>query len=175
MMNTVIERRFKWFWAWQDEEEEIWLSEMAENGYHLDHIPFPCVYQFCRGEPTKYIYRLDYQTFKMKDRESYLQLFTDAGWEHVGKMAGWEYFRKAYQNGAAPDIYSDTQSKVGKYQRIMTYLVIFLPILIIIMPDSIDRYGPSLLFIEGLFIVLILLYSYAVIQLARRIRQLKKG
>ena len=78
-MNTNIERKFKWFWAWQDEKEELWLSEMAERGYHLDYIPFPCVYQFHRGEPAKYIYRLDYQALKTKDRESYLHLFADAG------------------------------------------------------------------------------------------------
>ena len=127
-MNANIETKFKWFWAWQDDIEESWLSEMAAKGYHLDHITFPCFYQFRRGEPGKFVYRLDYQTLKIKDRESYLQLFADAGWEHVGKMAGWEYFRKAYQNGEAPDIYSDVESKVSKYQRILTYLVIFLPI-----------------------------------------------
>jgi hypothetical protein len=171
-MNPTIETKFKWFWAWQDDKEEIWLCKMAEKGFHLEGITFPCVYQFRRGDPTKFVYRLDYQTLKMKDRESYLQLFSDAGWEHVGKMGGWEYFRKSYQNGSPPDIYSDAESKVKKYQRIMTYLVIFLPILIIIRPDAIDRYGPQLV-IEGLFFILILVYSYAIIQLIRRIRELK--
>ena len=170
-----IKTKFKWFWAWQDEKEENWLSEMAAKGYHFDQVAFPCFYQFRRGEPAKYIYRLDYQTLKKQDRESYLQLFTDAGWEHVGKMAGWEYFRKAYQDGEAPDIYSDNESKVGKYQRIITYLVIFLPILIILKPDSNEHYGPSQVIIQGLFLILFLIYSYAVIQLARRIKQLKNG
>jgi hypothetical protein len=174
-MNPTKERKFKWFWAWQDDKEEVWLSEMAEKGYHLEDIIFPCVYQFRRAEPAKFVYCLDYQSLKMKDRESYLQLFDDAGWEHVGKMGGWEYFRKAYKNGSVPDIYSDAESKVGKYQRILTYLVIFLPILIVLMPDSIDRYGSSFPVIEALFIVLILAYSYAIIQLARRIKQLKNG
>jgi hypothetical protein len=174
MMNTNMEKRFKWFWAWQDDKEETWLSEMAENGYHLDYVTYPCIYQFRRGEPARFVYRLDYQTLKTKDRESYLQLFADAGWEHVGKMVGWEYFRKSYQNGEAPDIYSDVESKVGKYRRIMTYLVIFLPILIILKPDSADRTGPSSLVIEGLFFILFLIYSYAIIQLARRIRHLKR-
>jgi hypothetical protein len=172
-MSPIFETKFKWFWAWQDEKEESWLSEMAAKGYHFEQVTFPCFYQFRRGEPAKYVYRLDYQTLKTKDRDSYLQLFADAGWEHVGKMGGWEYFRKAYQNGEAPDIYSDNESKVNKYQRILTYLVIFLPILIILRPDAIDRYGPSSLFIEGLFFVLILIYSYATIQLFRRILQLK--
>ena len=25
-------RKFKWFWAWQDEAEEEWLREMSNNG-----------------------------------------------------------------------------------------------------------------------------------------------
>ncbi len=26
----------KWFWAWQDEKEEAWLTAMAREGYHLE-------------------------------------------------------------------------------------------------------------------------------------------
>ena len=28
-------RKWKLFWAWQDHEEEIWLREMSQQGYHL--------------------------------------------------------------------------------------------------------------------------------------------
>jgi len=27
--------KIKWFWAWQDEKEEAWLSNMARDGWHL--------------------------------------------------------------------------------------------------------------------------------------------
>ena len=87
MSNNPV-KRFKLFWAWQDEKEEIWLSEMAEQGFHLDRISLPGWYDFNVGEPRKDVYRLDFQSLRSnKDRDSYLQLFADSGWEHVGDMS----------------------------------------------------------------------------------------
>ena len=172
-MNTNTIRKFKWFWAWQDEQEESWLSEMAEQGFHLERISMPGFYHFQIGEPKSFIYRLDYQALRTKDKESYLQLFADAGWEHVGDMSSWVYFRRKVQPGDIPDIYSDVESKIGKYQRIMMYLVIFLPIMIVLFTGAPDQLGPAFLIIKGLFLILLLLYVLAMIQLFRRINQLK--
>jgi hypothetical protein len=33
MNKTDTIRKFKWYWAWQDEKEERWLSEIAQQGY----------------------------------------------------------------------------------------------------------------------------------------------
>ncbi len=30
-----IKKEFKWFWAWNDEKEEQWLTAMAQQGWHL--------------------------------------------------------------------------------------------------------------------------------------------
>ncbi len=38
-MNTV--RKFKLFWAWQDEQEEEWLREMSRQGYAYAARDFP--------------------------------------------------------------------------------------------------------------------------------------
>ena len=170
--NTVI--KTKLFWAWQDEKEEAWLSEKAREGLHLESIPFPVRYKFQKGEPANYVYRLDYQSLKSKDRESYLQLFEDAGWEHVADMGGWIYFRIITNDGEAPEIYSDTESKMRKYQRIMIILVIFLPILISIRPYTPDQSGPFSIILSSLFAILFLLYAFAMVQLLRRMDQIKK-
>lgn len=50
-MNTNTVRKFRWFWAWQDEKEEAWLSEMAAKGYHLQEPRFIGVYHFQVGDP----------------------------------------------------------------------------------------------------------------------------
>jgi hypothetical protein len=170
-------RKFKWFWAWQDEKEEAWLGEMAKHGLHLESIPFPGLYQFLPGNPGDYIYRLDFQSLKAKDRDSYLQLFADAGWEHVGDMGGWVYFRHIVNGSEIPEIYSDLESKAGKYQRILTYLVIFLPIMVTLVPQpgDVDRYGLFSVMLEILGALLILLYSLAIVQLFRRIHSLRKS
>ena len=172
-MNTVT--KFKWFWAWQDEKEEAWLAEMAHQGYHLENIGLPGQYTFRQGESGNYVYRLDFQTMRAKDRDSYLQLFVDAGWEHIGDMGGWVYFRHKVNGSEIPDIYSDLDSKMGKYQRIIAYLVIFLPIMIILLPKVSDtlRYGPFMIILVVLSTSLMLLYTFAMIQIFRRMNQLK--
>ena len=175
-MTNEIVTKTKWFWAWQDEKEETWLTEMAHQGLHLDNVPFPGRYQFKSGEPADYVYRLDYQSLRGKDKDSYLQLFADAGWENVGEMGGWMYFRYEVTNGEAPEIYSDRESKIGKYQRVMLYLIIFLPIMILLMNNatSADGYGLFSKILQGLAALLMLLYSFAMIQLIIRISKLKK-
>ena len=171
--DTVTKR--KWFWAWQDEQEEAWLQEMSQSGLHFDAVTFPGSYRFIEGEPEDYVYRLDYQALRAKDKDSYLQLFEDAGWEHVGEMGGWVYFRIKSKPGETPEIYSDFESKIGKYYRVMIYLAIFLPILLILNPDMGDRYGIFSDVLEGLFAVMMLFYAYAMVQLFRRINQLKES
>jgi len=119
---------------------------------------------------------LDYQSLRTKDKDSYLQLFTDADCKNVGEMGGWMYFRYKVTNGETPEIYSDLESKIGKYQRVMLYLVIFLPILLLLMNNtsSIDGYGLLSMILQGLAALLMLLYVFGMIQLLIRINKLKK-
>ena len=175
MANEIVTKT-KWFWAWQDEKEETWLTEMAHQGLHLDDVPLPGRYQFKSGEPADYVYRLDYQSLKTKNKVSYLQLFADAGWEQVGEMGGWMYFRYESINGEAPEIYSDRESKIGKYQRILGSLAILLPLMVVMMPNitSAKRYGPFFVITEALAFAIMVLLSFGIIQLFRRINQLKK-
>jgi hypothetical protein len=175
-MNTENLKRFRWFWAWQDEKEEQWLADMAQHGLHLVTVSPFGIYHFRQGEPGNYIYRLDFQAMKAKDRESYLQLFQDAGWEHVGDMGGWVYFRHVLDGTEIPEIFSDLESKIGKYQRLMTFLVIFLPIMVVLMPRGalVDRYGSMFVIFEILKTALVVLFAYAFLRVGLRINQLKK-
>ncbi len=177
MSNQYVIKR-KWFWAWQDDKEEAWLAEMAKEGLLLENVSLPGRYEFRVAEPGNYVYRLDYQTLKTKDKDSYLQLFEDAGWESVGEMGGWMYFRYKTKNGEVPEIYSDLESKVGKYQRVMTYLVIFLPLFVVMMPNlssAAERYGPFMIIFMAFFLGIMFLFIFAMIKLNQRINQLKKG
>ena len=49
------------------------------------------------------------------EKEDYLQLFRDAGWEYVGEMSGWHYFCQQAQPGEELEIYTDAESKISKY------------------------------------------------------------
>ncbi len=174
-MEAKIERKFKWFWAWQDDKEEAWLEEMSRQGLHLKATGLPGIYDFERGEPGDYAYRLDYNT-SHKDRAYYLQLFQDAGWEHCGRLGGWDYFRKPRKSGELMEIFSDRESKILKFNRLLTILVIFFPILLMLLTR--DRRESDIAIYEigrMLGLVLMVLYSLAMIKIIQRIGRLKKG
>ncbi len=115
------------FFAWQDEKEERWLSEMARNGWHMKHYML-IGYEMERGEPAEVAYRLDYRIAMGESLREYLGLFRDAGWEHVQDFANWHYFRAPVKDGVVPEIFTDVSSKVGKYRRLITILlVVMLP------------------------------------------------
>jgi hypothetical protein len=175
MAKTTV-RKFRWFWAWQDEKEEVWLEEMSRKGYHLITVALPGIYTFAVGEPRRYVYRLDYQPYSKKDRDDYLQLFSDAGWEHIGGMSAWQYFRKEAGPGETPEIFTDVESKVAKYKRLLGYLFIFIvPIwTIFIINLTADNYYGWLTGIKIFMLIVGLLLIYTFIRIALRIRQLKR-
>jgi hypothetical protein len=112
-----------------------------------------------------------------KDYGNYLQLFKDAGWEHLGEMGGWQYFRTEAGTGVIPEIYTDPESKAQKYQRLMAILVVFLPIFIVMSTREVDpssRYAE--LYLAGKFLIslMLILYAWALIMILRRIRELKQ-
>jgi len=171
-MNET-KRVFRWFWAWNDEQEEAWLTEMARQGWHLREPGTFGFYIFERGVERNVVYRLDFKTAD-QDKEEYLQLFADAGWEHVGEMGGWQYFRTEAPEGEAPEIYTDKSSKIHKYQRLFLFLVIFLPIFSVTL-SNVGRGSSGLM--KALSLVLgffILLYVYALARIFLRILQLRK-
>lgn len=166
--------KFKWFWAWQDDKEEEWLAEMAAQGLHLDGFDFPTLYRFRLGESAEYVYRLDYPGVSKKERESYLQLFADSGWEHAGEMSGWMYFRREVKPGDPTEIFTDIDSKVQKYSRVMMFVIIFLVIWIVIRPDfDPENMGLFQNIILGLYTFFMLFWGYALLKLGQRIKQLR--
>lgn len=170
-METL--KKFHWFWAWNDEKEEAWLREMAQDGWHFKSVGFPSNYVFESGPPIDMVYRLDYFV-ERKEKENYIQMFQDANWEHLGELSGWQYFRQETKDGEVPEIYNDNASKALKYQRLLMYIVIFLPILLNF--NSIADRGEGVFSQVFTFFMFLLMlgYCYATFRLIRRYSQLKK-
>ena len=175
-MEKTKVRKFRLFWAWQDEAEENWLEKMSQKGYHFSSVSPPGFYTFSATEPKNYIYRLDYQTFHKKDKREYLQLFHDAGWEHIGDFSAWLYFRKEAKQGETTEIFTDVESKIAKYKRVLTYLGFFYFLMIVIFGGRILTDVPYSWWdaIQVFILLVLLIFTYAIIRLAMRIRQLKK-
>jgi hypothetical protein len=175
-MEPTTQWKFRVFWPWQDDREEAWLGELSRKGWHLSGFRFPDQYRFVHGDPKNFAYRLDYQSSRMKDREAYLQLFQDAGWEHVGKMASWEYFRKEARAGEEPEIFTDPESKIRKYRQVLGNLTLLLAVVLLLgVSPSASRANSDAGSRVLLWLTLALLGAYllAIIAVLRRIGELK--
>ena len=97
-------------------------------------------------------------------------------------MSAWQYFRKHAKQGEANEIFTDAESKIAKYTRILTFLGFFWIVLVAVLVGRISRISvdnpyPWWGVIEGIqvFILLVfLLFTYVIIRLAIRIRQLRR-
>lgn len=124
-MKENLIRKTKWFWPWQDQEEEAWLEEMSKHGLHLKKIENLGGYVFEQGTPIDYVYRLDYREAN-DDEQHYLQIFADSGWQHITVTNDRQYFRQQDGQGKMPEIFTDADTKIQKYTRIKNLIVFYL-------------------------------------------------
>ena len=165
-------RKHKLFWAWQDYKEEAWLESMSREGWHLREVGF-LSYTFERGEPQEWIYRLDFRPGK--EMREYIAFVQQAGWEFIGKMSSWLYFRAPAEAGQTAELYTDAEGKIAKYQRIIGVLLITSPVYWVVFVSQLDRFtGWVALPIALLFLALTGLYAFSMFKLIGRINQLKR-
>ncbi len=173
-MTATIVRKLRWFWVWNDDKEENWLRAMSNQGLHLQSVRFPGLFTFVKGEKKDLIYRLDF-TPSMKVNPEYINLFQDAGWEYLGKLNSWQYFRIDPAQKKSSEIYSDNESKVERYKRTIWFLTAFLPLLIVSLINMIGiAFNPFALILLIIILLLIGCYCYGILRLYRRIQELKK-
>lgn len=180
-MNEKLVRRFHWFWIWQDTEQEIWLGEMSRQGLHLKALGALGSFLFTKGPAGEYSYRLDYN--QNKPSGEYFQIILDAGWEYIGKKGGWHYWRKAITDGRVPELFTDAESKIQKYQRLFTLFATSSPgaAVMYIIGAAFFRRHPGvhpdwfIVLYLGLFMAWLLVAGFNSVMVFHRISQLKKS
>ena len=118
-MKKVIH---KWVWAWDFQEEENWLNEMASDGWVLCDVGF-CRYEFESCEKGEYTVGLQWLEKRLSSRDSidYINFVEDTGAEYIGNVKYWVYFRKKTAEGAL-NLISDTESQIKHFSRIANLL-----------------------------------------------------
>jgi hypothetical protein len=170
-MEQKTIRKFKWIWGWQDQREEAWLRQMSQAGWHLKEPGTMGFYTFGQGEPHDYVYRLDFRNAPQKDRQEYLQLFQDAGWEYLGEAMGWQYFRTLARPGESPEVFTDNDSKIQKYERMLAFMAAMVPgqfLIYLLVMDRLPAWPVVLL------TALLVVEGWITVQILRRINQLKR-
>lgn len=122
----------KVYWEWDFKKEELWLNEMAQEGWALERANF-CTYTFVRCEPGEYIIRME-----MNENKDYRGFVESLDAECVGELFGWFYFRRKAELGPF-DLFSDMDSRIAHLDRISkTLWLICLANLIIGVVDSLS-------------------------------------
>ena len=118
MAETKIKLRFFTIPQW--EQEAQWLRSMHKKGWKLQRITLPCWYRFERCTPEDVIYQLDFNPEGIEQKEEYVQMFQDCGWEYIQDMAGYSYFRKAVSemSDADEEIFCDEDSRLDMMKRV---------------------------------------------------------
>lgn len=163
MKDTKTEWKFFSIADW--EKEEQYLRRQHQNGWKFTGVSFLMAYHFVRCEPEDVVYQLDYNP--AANKQEYLQIFRDCGWEYLQDYVGYSYFRKpasAMQGEEA--IFSDDASRLDMLRRIIKgRLLPLLPIfLLCVLPNllrPVNAYSGSVEYaLLGMFIFLGALYSF---------------
>lgn len=174
MSNSTV-KIYKLFWADQDVEQEQWLREQARQGLHLRAVNMLCRWTFEKGAPAEVVYRVDYN---YRAEAGYCLLFQDAGWERAAEITGWQYWRKPVVDGRAPEILSDSESKIARFRQVLWLLALAISPLLIMLASSdkhsADNVGIGVQYMLLVTVTLIIpLYGYMALRLFRRIRTLR--
>ncbi len=156
--------------AWEYKKVIDICNEQSKNGFHLEKVKVLGKSIFKKDESKRYVYDVDFNSVilkKNKEREKYLEMFSEQGWEFVDStFNGFSIFRKEYQEGLSDEdykIYTDRESANELYSRLerllKTVLMIFIPIeLFLVITGSILLYiSGDLSLIQLLIMVIIIL------------------
>ena len=121
--------KWKFFTLCDYEKEEAFLTRMHQQGWKLVSFGIGC-YTFERCEPAQYAYRIDFAA-EYTNKEEYLQMFRDYGWEYLGELNDFTYFRQNADNltEAETEIFSDNESRFQMMSKVLRWKM--LPILVI--------------------------------------------
>jgi hypothetical protein len=176
-MDNSTKRSLRVFWLWQEDKEMKWLRQMSLNGWHLIN---SCifVYTFVMGEPKDLVYYGDFKPIRNKDVDEYKEFFEDAGWRTICRQGNWFNFSSSADNKHG-EVYSDNQSRLGKYRILLLMHVIIFPVLFYSFRFFFNRFANNeTLFMGALlltFLVFFLAAVYSTIKLIALVTKLQKS
>ena len=165
-------KEFRYFTIFNHEAEEKYLSGRHREGWRFTGVSGLGMYHFESCEPEDVVYQLDYNEEGTKNRDEYVTMFADCGWEYLQEYAGYSYFRKrASEMNGEETIFSDNSSRNAMMMRVFKarltpLLVIFcaslLPMFILQMSNS--NYVIAA-FLGGILVVYVVMFAAVAIKM----------
>lgn len=123
-------KQFRWFSIFEYEKEQDYLRDMHKSGWKFVKVKGFGTYHFEKCTPQDVVYQLDYNKDGIAQKDEYLRMFDDCGWEYIQDYEGYSYFRKAVaEDGVAEEIFCDDESRLQMMQRVLKGRM--LPLLVI--------------------------------------------
>ncbi len=173
MKDKKTELKFFTIAAWDKEQE--YLRRMHHAGWRLERVGFYNLYHFVRCEPEDVVYQLDYGPEGAAEKDAYVRMFTDCGWEYIQDYAGYSYFRKpvAEMDGHDEEIFCDDESRLELLRRVFVGRMVpaLVIVLLLVVPYVVPALGePSAysMVLLALFLVMLGIYCYIFVQFVVR-------
>ena len=170
-----MKKEFKYFSIFNHEKEEEYLRNQHKLGYKFVNVTGIGTYHFIECTPEDVVYQLDFNQDATNQKEDYIKMFEDCGWEYIQDYAGYSYFRKSVSKMSEnEEIFSDETSRIEMLERVykgrlLPLLVIFLACLFpqFIINLTSRRYFLAVLF-GSLLTIYVSLFSYCAIHYYRK-------
>lgn len=168
----------KFYSVFAHEKEEKFLRDMHNSGWKFTKVTGLGKYHFEKCEPQDMIYQLDYNKDGLKNKDEYIKMFADCGWEYMQTYCGYTYFRKpANEMNSNEEIFCDNESKLQMMKRV--YLGRMLPLLIIflalIIPGFIRLIFEHEYIFASIYAVFLIIYVYIFITAGIKYKKLKNN
>ena len=129
-------KEMKLFTIAQHKEEEQYLRQQHQAGWKFVKVTGLGIYHFEKCQPEDVVYQLDYNQESAANKEEYIRMFADCGWEYMQEFFGYSYFRKraADMNGEE-EIFCDDSSRLAMMERVfkgrlIPLLIVFFSVLL---------------------------------------------
>ncbi|MGN0451879.1 MAG: DUF2812 domain-containing protein [Acutalibacteraceae bacterium] len=158
----ATKKQFKWFSIFEYEKEQDYLRKMHKSGWKFVKVVGLCVYHFEKCTPEDVIYQLDYNKEGLDNKDEYVKMFNDCGWEYLQDYVGYSYFRKPVSEAnGEEEIFCDDESRLQMMERVFKGKMV--PLLILFFGVLIPQFTVNLLsthkyIIAALFGSIIVLY-----------------
>ena len=148
-------KQFRWFTIFEYEKEQDYLRKMHKSGWKFVKVKGLGMYYFEKCAPQDVVYQLDYNKDGLANKDEYLRMFDDCGWEYIQDYAGYSYFRKAVsEDGVADEIFCDEDSKLQMMQRVIKGRM--LPLLVLFFATLLPQFMINLFCSHNYFIASVL-------------------
>ncbi len=116
----AMKKEFKYFSIFNHEKEQEYLSEMHRHGWKFVKVTGLGVYHFEECKAEEVVYQLDYNQEGIENKDEYVKMFNDCGWEYIQDYVGYSYFRKpADEMNDNEEIFCDDSSRLEMMRRVI--------------------------------------------------------